>query len=142
MPPKQFDLEYQDDDHQLHRQANLSPLEFFHQYWQLNLRDYVVLTNAPDHKLNQVYSMPQQENVVGGIPLQFVNVPFEELQNSAVKQLKAGETVWVGNDVLQQMDRKRALWMLSCTKQALLGIDYVMNKKNGWKPDKPAFLMP
>lgn len=130
MPPKQFDLEYQDDDHQLHRQANLSPLEFFHQYWQLNLRDYVVLTNAPDHKLNQVYSMPQQENVVGGIPLQFVNVPFEELQNSAVKQLKAGETVWVGNDVLQQMDRKRGIMDAELYKtEALLGIDYVMNKK-------------
>ncbi|MCG4607424.1 C1 family peptidase, partial [Bifidobacterium longum] len=74
--------------------------------------------------------MPQQENVVGGIPLQFVNVPFEELQNSAVKQLKAGETVWVGNDVLQQMDRKRGIMDAELYKtEALLGIDYVMNKK-------------
>ena len=74
--------------------------------------------------------MPQQENVVGGIPLQFVNVPFEELQNSAVKQLKAGETVWVGNDVLQQMDRKRGIMDAELYKtEALLGIDYFMNKK-------------
>ena len=100
MPPKRFDLEFEDDDHKLHRQSDLSPLEFFHQSWQLDLRDYVVLTNAPDHKFNQVYSMPQQDSVVGGIPIQFVNVAFDQLQKSVVSQLKAGETVWVGNDVL------------------------------------------
>ncbi len=130
MPPKRFDLEFEDDDHKLHRQSDLSPLEFFHQYWQLDLRDYVVLTNAPDHELNQVYSMPQQDSVVGGIPIQFVNVAFDQLQKSVVSQLKAGETVWVGNDVLQQMDRKRGIMDAKLYHQEeLLGIDYVMDKK-------------
>ena len=130
MPPKRFDLEFEDDDHKLHRQSGLSPLEFLHQYWQLDLRDYVVLTNAPDHELNQVYSMPQQDSVVGGIPIQFVNVAFDQLQKSVVSQLKAGETVWVGNDVLQQMDRKRGIMDAKLYHQEeLLGIDYVMGKK-------------
>lgn len=131
MPPVNFDLEYRDDDKKYHREANLTPLDFFHRYWDLDLRDYVVITNAPDHEMNQVYAMPQQDNVVDGIPIKFVNVPFEDLQKSAMAQLKAGETVWVGNDVLQQMDRKRGLMDADLfRREELLGIDFKMSKKD------------
>ena len=55
---------------------------------------------------------------------------FDQLQKSVVSQLKAGETVWVGNDVLQQMDRKRGIMDAKLYHQEeLLDIDYVMDKK-------------
>ena len=48
-----------------------------------------------------------------------------------MKQLKAGETVWVGNDVLQQMDRKRGLMDAKLFRRAeLLDVDFVMDKKD------------
>lgn len=105
-PPKTFDLEYKDDDKNYHLEKNLTPVEFFNKYFDVDLDDYVVLTNAPDHEYNTLYHLSSQENVDGGSPILFLNVPMEFLGQAAIAQLKDGEAVWFGNDVLRQMDRK------------------------------------
>lgn len=105
-PPKTFDLEYRDDDKKLHLDKNLTPVEFFNKYWDVNFDDYVCLTNAPDHEYGKLYSLPFEDNVNGGLPITFLNVPIEYLKEAAIKQLKDGESVWFGNDVLKEMDRK------------------------------------
>lgn len=105
-PPKAFDLEYRDDDKKLHLDKDLTPVEFFNKYWDVNFEDYVCLTNAPDHEYGKLYSLPFEDNVNGGIPITFLNVPIEYLKDAAIKQLKDGESVWFGNDVLKEMDRK------------------------------------
>ena len=130
-PPAKFDLEFKDDDKKFHQVLGLTPLDFYHQYFDTNFNDYVVVTNAPDHEYGKVYSMPTQDSVVGGVPIKFMNVPFKDLQEAAIKQLKAGETVWVGNDVLQQMDRKRGLMDAKLYHRAeLLDVDFTMDKKD------------
>ena len=105
-PPKTFDLEYKDDDKNYHLEKNLTPVEFFNKYFDVDLDDYVVLTNAPDHEYNTLYHLSSQENLDGGSPILFLNVPMEFLGQAAIAQLKDGEAVWFGNDVLRQMDRK------------------------------------
>lgn len=130
-PPAKFDLEYRDDDKKFHQVLGLTPLKFYHEYFDTNLSDYVVVTNVPDHEMDRSYLMPAQDSVVGGLPIKFVNVPFAELQEGAIKQLQAGETVWVGNDVLQQMDRKRGLMDAKLYhREELLDVDFVMDKKH------------
>lgn len=129
-PPMQFDLEFRDDDHKYHRQDKLTPLEFYHQYFDIDLHDYVVVTNAPDHEMNRNYQMSWQDNVNGGIPIKFANVSFDLLEKAVLNQLTAGETIWVGNDVLMQMDRKRGLMDAHLFREdELLGVDFVMTKK-------------
>lgn len=105
-PPKTFDLEYRDDDKNYHLDKNLTPIAFFNKYFDVDLDDYVVLTNAPDHEYNTLYHLGAEDNVEGGSPILFLNVPMEYLEQAAVAQLKDGEAVWFGNDVLRQMDRK------------------------------------
>lgn len=130
-PPAQFDLEFRDDDKKFHQACGLKPLDFYHQYFNTDFNDYVVVTNAPDHEYGRVYSMPSQDSVVGGVPIRFMNVPFADLQAAAIKQLQAGETVWVGNDILQQMDRKRGLMDAKLYRRAdLLDVDFTMDKKD------------
>lgn len=133
-PPKKFNLEYKDDDKKAHRVANLTPQTFYHQYFDMDFRDYVVVTNAPDHEYDKLYAMPEQDSVEGGIPIQFANVPFQYLEDAALAQLKAGETVWVGNDILQQMDRKRGLMDSKLFRRdELLDIPMTMSKKDRLK---------
>ncbi len=73
--------------------------------------------------------------------LNLLIVPFAELQEGAIKQLQAGETVWVGNDVLQQMDRKRGLMDAKLYhREELLDVDFVMDKKHRLETKrKPSF---
>ena len=105
-PPTHFDLEYRDDDHQYHRTADLTPQQFYQDYFDTDLDDYVVVTNSPDKPFNQLYSLPDEDNIIGGKPIEFLNVDMGVLTDVAVQQLKSGETIWFGNDVLRQMDRK------------------------------------
>jgi aminopeptidase C len=105
-PPKTFDLEFRDDDKGYHLDKDLTPVAFFNKYFDVDLDDYVVLTNAPDHEYGKLYHLGAEDNVEGGSPILFLNVPMEYLERAAVAQLKDGEAVWFGNDVLRQMDRK------------------------------------
>ncbi|RVU70369.1 MULTISPECIES: C1 family peptidase [Lactobacillus] len=129
-PPKKFDLEYRDDDKNYHLEKNLTPTEFLHKYLgDVDLDDYVVLTNAPDHEYNKLYGLPGEDNVEGSYRIKLLNVPMEYLTSAAIAQLKDGEGVWFGNDVLRQMDRKTGYLDTNLYKlDDLFGVDLKMSK--------------
>lgn len=108
-PPTTVDFAYRDDDKKYHKISGLTPKEFYTKYFDVDLDDYVVLSNSPEKDYNQLYSLPSQNNVVGGKQIQFLNLPMDVLKKATIAQLKDGETVWFGNDVLEQMDRKKGL---------------------------------
>ena len=129
-PPKKFDLEYRDDDKKYHLEKNLTPVEFLHKYMgDVDFDDYVVLTNAPDHEYNQLYGLPGEDNVEGSYRIKLLNVPMEYLTSAAIAQLKDGEAVWFGNDVLRQMDRKTGYLDTNLYKlDDLFGVNLKMSK--------------
>ena len=129
-PPKRFDLEYRDDDKKYHLDKNLTPLEFLHKYLNdVDLNDYVVLTNAPDHEYNKLYGLPGEDNIQGAYRIKLLNVPMEYLTTASIAQLKDGEAVWFGNDVLRQMDRKTGYLSTNLYKlNDLFGVNLDMDK--------------
>ena len=129
-PPKRFDLEYRDDDKKYHLDKNLTPLEFLHKYLSdVDLNDYVVLTNAPDHEYNKLYGLPGEDNIQGAYRIKLLNVPMEYLTTASIAQLKDGEAVWFGNDVLRQMDRKTGYLSTNLYKLSdLFGVNLDMDK--------------
>lgn len=129
-PPKKFDLEYRDDDKKYHLDKNLTPLEFLHKYLgDVDFDDYVVLTNAPDHEYDKLYGLPAEDNIAGSIRIKLLNVPMEYLSSATIAQLKDGEAVWFGNDVLRQMNRKSGYLDTNLYKlDDLFGVDLQMSK--------------
>ena len=134
-PPKKFDLEYRDDDKKYHLEKDLTPLEFLHKYLDgVDFDDYVVLTNAPDHEYGKLYGLPAEDNVSGSIRIKLLNVPMEYLTAASIAQLKDGEAVWFGNDVLRQMDRKTGYLDTNLYKlDDLFGVDLKMSKADRLK---------
>ena len=106
-PPATFDFEYRDDKKNFHADRGLTPKEFYAKYVGWDLGQYVNLVADPrdTKQYFQAYSLPSQNTVVGGRPITFVNVPADQLAQMAIKQLQAGEAVWFGNDVGQDVDR-------------------------------------
>lgn len=128
-PPTTFDLEYKDDQKQYHRDAGLTPVDFYHKYFADDLDDYVVLANSPEKAYDQVYALPSQDNIVGGKHITFLNLPMADLKQAAIDQLQAGDAVWFGNDVLQQMSRERGFLDSNLYKTAdLFDIDLSLTK--------------
>lgn len=108
-PVEHFDFSYRDDANKYHRDADLTPQSFAAKYLSRDLDDYVTVINSPDKPFNQLYTLPIEDNVVGGQHVTFLNVDLATFKALTIAQLQAGETIWFGNDVLQQMSRSKGL---------------------------------
>lgn len=110
-PPKTFDFEYRDKDSNFHRDANLTPKDFYKKYVNIELTDYISLINAPTKSkpFYRSYTVAYLGNVVEGQRVKYVNLPSEELKKAAIAQLKDGEPVWFGCDVGQRSTRDEGI---------------------------------
>lgn len=109
-PVEHFDFEYRDDDKKFHRDLNLTPQEFYKKYISEDIENYVVLCNAPNKEYGKVYSLPEEDNIVGGRPVRFYNVELDTFKKLTIQQLQAGKVTWFGCDVLEQLDRNNG-WL-------------------------------
>lgn len=132
-PVKTFTFEYRDKDNNYHIDKDLTPKAFYDKYIGWDLDEYVTLVSTPEagKEYYQPYNLPSQDTVVGGRPITMVNVPRADLEQMAIAQIKAGETIWFGNDVGQSSERKSGtlqgdLYDLS----SLFGTDMTLDKGN------------
>ena len=129
-PVQKFDLEFKDDDGKYHFDGDLTPLDFFHNYFTDDLDDYIVLFNAPDHEFDKLYALPFEDNVEGGTPVQFLNTEIDNLKEAAIKQLEAGETNWFGCDVGKESDRQKGILSKGLYQtDTIFDIETKLNKK-------------
>lgn len=108
-PVQEFDFEYVDDDQKFHQDLGLTPQTFYEKYVSRQLDDYVVISHAPDRPYYQQYNMPDEDNIIGGPSVTFLNVPLDVFKKTLLMQLKDGVTTWFACDVLQQMSREEGL---------------------------------
>lgn len=103
-PVEKFTYEYRDENNQFHTTGEITPMEFFKKFVDINLEDYVEIMNLPGHgyKYDQVYGIDMSKNMVGGIENRYLNVPMSTMKKLVVEQLKDDEPVWFGCDVLQE----------------------------------------
>lgn len=131
VPPTKFDFEYRDDDKVYHRDANLTPKEFFNKYVNWNLEDLISTINAPttDKPYHKVFSVEYLGNIVGGRQVRHLNLDIEEMKSLVIKQLSAGEVVWFGSNVVKDSERKAGLLDTKLyDRQDLFDVDFNMTK--------------
>ena len=111
-PPTSFDWEWCDDERIVHRDGVLTPQEFFARYVTIPVDEYVCLVDDPRAEHPKVRSLTIEHlgNVVGGQPVLYLNTDIELMKSLAMDAIVAGEPVWFGCDVSQQMLRSEGLW--------------------------------
>lgn len=115
-PVSHFDFEYRTKkDKEFHRDENITPQEFFKRYVGWNLEDYVSIIQAPtdDKEYYKTYTIDMLGNVVGGRQIKHLNLPMAEFKQLAINQLKAGESVWFGSDVVKYSETKLGIMALN-----------------------------
>jgi bleomycin hydrolase len=108
-PPKTFTFDYTDKDKEYHADYDLTPLDFFHKYVGNDLDSYVNLISAPHLPIGRTYSQPFLGNAVEN-DVCWPNIPQEELEELALRQLKAGEPVFFSCDCRCDRDRNGGYW--------------------------------
>ncbi|GGI64012.1 aminopeptidase C [Limosilactobacillus caviae] len=131
-PVSHFDFEYRTKkDNKFHRDANLTPQKFFEKYVGWNLDDYISIIQAPtaDKKYHQTYTIDMLGNVVGGREIKHLNLPMDEFKQLAIEQLKNGESVWFGSDVIKYSETKLGIMALNTYDyDKLFDVDLEMTK--------------
>ena len=128
-PPESFDWQWRDKDKEFHRRGKMTPQEFAGEFVDIDWEDYVCIVNDPRNEYYQTYTVEYLQNVAGGPPVVYLNVPSDEMKSITQKILEDGLPVWMGCDVGKQMDRKRGLWDANLFEtNELYGVNYGMDK--------------
>ena len=99
-PVKTFDFKARSKKGEFICARNITPLEFFRTYVDVDLDEYVDLVcgSSGGSELKK-FRFPDEGNVIGGKDVSYVSVPVKTLKRAAIAQLKDGEPVWFGCDV-------------------------------------------
>jgi bleomycin hydrolase len=128
-PPKTFNWQWRDKDDEFHRNGRMTPQQFAAEFVDIDWEDYVCIVNDPRNEYYQTYTIDFLQNVAGGPPVVYLNVPNKEMKAITQKLLEDGMPVWMGCDVGKEMDRKRGLWDADLFDvEGLYGIEYGMDK--------------
>ena len=128
-PPKTFNWQWRDKDGDFHRNGRMTPQQFAAEFVDIDWEDYVCIVNDPRNEYYQTYTVDFLQNVAGGPPVVYLNVPSKEMKGITQKLLEDGIPVWMGCDVGKEMDRKRGLWDADLFDvEGLYGIEYGMDK--------------
>jgi len=132
VPPKSFSFEYVDKDKKYNIIKDLTPLDFFNNYIDIDLDDYVSIINSPtsEKPFNKTYTVSYLGNVVEGKNILYLNLEMSRLKELSLLQLQNFEPVWFGSDCSKYGDRDKGFWDdKSFNEQDLLGLDLTMTKE-------------
>ena len=128
-PPKTFNWQWRDKDGEFHRKGRMTQQQFAAEYVDIDWEDYVCIVNDPRNEYYRTYTVDFLQNVAGGPPVVYLNVPSKEMKAITQKLLEDGMPVWMGCDVGKEMDRKRGLWDAELFDvEGLYGVEYGMDK--------------
>ena len=129
-PPTEFDWQWRDKDNEFHSRGTMTPEQFRDEFVTIDYNDYVCLVNDPRNPQMQTYTVDFLQNVVGGPPVEYLNISIEEMKNVTRKLLEDGTTVWMGCDVGKQMHRKLGLWDAKLFEfEEMYGIEFGLDKE-------------
>ena len=130
-PPETINFTFRDKDKKYTSYQNLTPVEMYQKYIDIDLNDYAIIINVPTEEMpfNQTFEVELSGNMVDGKPNRYLNVEMDELKKLTIKQLKSGEPVWFACDVLKHFDRQKGIMSDSLYKfKDMLDVDFNMTK--------------
>jgi len=128
-PPESFDWQWRDKEGEFHRKGEMTPHQFAEEYVDVDWNDYVCIVNDPRNDYYRTYTVDCLQNVSGGPPVVYLNVPSNEMKSITQSILEDGSPVWMGCDVGKQMARKKGLWDANLFEfQELYGVEFGMDK--------------
>ena len=110
-PPKTFDLTYRDKDQQYHVLRGLTPQTLYTEYAGSALDNLVsvVSEHAQGKEFGHHYVFHYKGSMAEG-NVDFINVPFDEVEKLCLAQLKGGVPVWFGCDCEAFENRSEGVW--------------------------------
>lgn len=131
-PPVSFHFEYRDKNGTYHSDHNLTPLDFYHKYVDIDWKQYVFICAKPSalRKDHQMYFF-HHAGCMADKNMVYLNLPYKEMEELMIRQLKGNDPVWFGCDSREYINRKEGYFDPdSFAYDDLFGLSLYMNKKD------------
>jgi bleomycin hydrolase len=129
-PPTTFDWEYDNKEYHLHR--DLTPLQFYNDFVNFKVDDYICLVNDPrqEHPYHKLYTVQYLGNVIDGNKVKYLNLPIYRIKELALDSLKQNQSVWFGCDVGKYLNKDLCSMDFNNVNYLdLLETDYTLDKE-------------
>ena len=111
-PTSKFTWSWRDDteDEAFHTLCDITPIEFCQKFVTVPYQDYVSLINDDRHDYYYRYQVEYAMPMCGGKPIQFVNIPIDEMKSMALAMLRDKLPVFFACVVELELDDDVGLW--------------------------------
>ena len=129
-PPQTFTWEYYTKDGEAKRRDNVTPVSFYKDVVQLDLKQYVSLIHDPRNEYGKRFGIEYLQNVAEGDEVVHLNVDMDKIVTLCKKSIDAGEPVWFGCDVGQFMRSQSNIMDEKCfDMEGFLHTSFTLNKR-------------
>ncbi len=109
---------------------HFTPISFAKKFVNENLDDYIMFANWPAREYYKYYKVESSNNLIDGTPLDFINLPMEEIKKMMVKSILADYPVNFSSDVGKQSSTKLGIFNADLYKYSwVYDIEFDYNKK-------------
>ena len=108
-PPTEFQWRYEDKDSTVAAFESYTPKNFFDEFVNINLDEYVSIFNDPAKELGRHYQIRLSRNIYDGNDIDYVTVESGMLKDMAQKSVLADQPVWFACDVGKDQDGKHGI---------------------------------
>ncbi len=110
-PPRSFEWSWRDEDDEYHDAGTLTPTEFYDEFIDVDLTDYVSLIHCPTHdkSFDTLYTVRYLGSVQEGRPVLYLNMNMDRIKQITIDLLKDDHPVWFGCDVGKQLARNNGV---------------------------------
>jgi bleomycin hydrolase len=128
LPPKEFTWRYINKDGNI-KEQDYTPLTFYKEAVNLDLKNYVALFNHPVHPFDKHYQIKYCRNMFNMADMNFINLEMRKLKTYTLKSLLDNEPVWFAADTKWQMEREVGIMREGIYDyESLFGVNLTMSK--------------
>ncbi len=131
VPPTEFDWKYETKSGEV-KTLSSTPMKFYKDNTPRNYSpdQYIMIMNDPTRPYYQVYDIANYRNTIEGINWRYLNLPNEDIKESAIESIKNNEAMYASCDVGKQFNRATGILDPDMYDfNALLGVDLDMDKE-------------
>lgn len=98
MPPDKFTWRVENKDQEIF-EKEYTPLSFYREAVEVDLKEYICLLDHPAHEYNKLYRIRYCRNMSDLSDMEFINLKIGRLKEYALKAVLSDEPVWFAADV-------------------------------------------
>lgn len=129
-PPSSFNWIYYDKSDKYCSIYDITPLQFYKKYVNIDVRKYVSLINDPRNDYNRLYTVRYLNNVIESPNILHLNMNMDVITRCMKKSIDMDEPIWFGCDVGQFMRSQNCILDKDLFDiEGRLNIKFGMNKR-------------